>query len=218
MAFRLPNGSTFDFAATYGPDVTVTAISNANPAIVSAAGHTFVKGDIVVLNVGWVKATARAFRVLAVTANVSFTVEGLDTTSIARYPVGSSAGTVKKVLTWVNIPQITEVATSGGEQQFYQFGFLEEDDDRQIPTTKSPSVLTLTVADDPSQAFVAVVEAADEIKEQRVQRLNLVNGDSIFYNSIASITSTPSLTRNQIMVRVITLAQQGRVTRYKPQV
>jgi hypothetical protein len=37
----------------------------------------------------------------------------------------------------------------------------------------------------------------------------------ILYNSIASITNTPSLTRNQIMVRTITLAQQGRVTRYK---
>lgn len=214
MAFRLPNGSTFDFASTYSSDVTVTSISNGVTAMVTAAAHGFTKGDIVVLNVGWVKASSRAFRVGAVTAT-TFELENLNTTSTSRYPAGSSAGTVKKVLTWVNIPQITEVATSGGEQQFYQFGFLEEDDDRQIPTTKSPSVVTLTVADDPSQAFVAIIEAADEIKEQRVQRLNLVNGDVILYNSIASITSTPSLTRNQIMVRTITLAQQGRVTRYK---
>lgn len=215
MSFRLPNGSTFDFAATYGDEVTVTAISNAAEAVVSAPDHDLVAGDIVVLTSGWVKLTGRAFRVKSVVADVSFVLEGVNTSSTQRYPVGTSAGTVAKVATWVNIPQITEVASSGGEQQFYQFGFLEEDEDRQIPTTKSPSVLTLTVADDPDQPFVPVVEQADELKEQRIQRLNLVNGDVILYNSIASITNTPSLTRNQLMVRTITLAQQGRVTRYK---
>lgn len=214
MAFRLPNGSTFDFAEEYGTDVTITAISNANPAVASAAGHTLVEGDIVVVTSGWVKLTGRAFKVGTVDAG-TFELLGVNTLSTQSYPAGTSAGTAKKVSKWVNIPQITEVASSGGEQQFYQFGFLEEDEDRQIPTTKSPSTLTLTVADDPSQPYVPVVEAADELKEERIQRLNLVNGDVILYNSIASITNTPSLTRNQIMVRTITLAQQGRVTRYK---
>lgn len=214
MAFRLPNGSTFDFASTYSDDVTITSISNANPAIASATAHDFLEGDIVVVQSGWVKLTGRAFKVGAVTAD-TFALVGVNTTSTQSYPSGSSAGSAKKVETWVNIPQITEVASSGGEQQFYQFGFLEEDEDRQIPTTKSPSTLTLTVADDPQQPYVPVVEQADELKEERIQRLNLVNGDIILYNSIASITNTPSLTRNQIMVRTITLAQQGRVTRYK---
>lgn len=214
MAFRLPNGSTFDFAATYGDDVTITAITNGVAPIATATGHTFVEGDIVVVQSGWVKLTGRAFKVGTVVAGESFQILGVNTTSTQSYPAGVSAGSAKKVATWVNIPQITEVASSGGEQQFYQFGFLEEDEDRQIPTTKSPSTLTLTVADDPSQPYVAVVESADELKEERIQRLNLVNGDIILYNSIASITNTPSLTRNQLMVRTITLAQQGRVTRY----
>lgn len=214
MAFRLPNGSTFDFAETYSDAVTITAISNANPAVASSVAHGFVAGDIVVVSSGWVKLTGRAFKVGTVTTD-TFQLLGVNTTSTQSYPAGTSAGSAKSVDEWVNIPQITEVASSGGEQQFYQFGFLEEDEDRQIPTTKSPSTLTLTVADDPSQPYVPVVEAADELKEERIQRLNLVNGDVILYNSIASITNTPSLTRNQIMVRTITLAQQGRVTRYK---
>lgn len=214
MAFRLPNGSTFDFAETYSDDVTITEISNANPAVATAAGHTFKQNDIVVVTSGWVKLTGRSFKVGAVVGD-TFVLTGVNTLNEQSYPDGTSAGTAKNVTKWVNIPQITEVASSGGEQQFYQFGFLEEDEDRQIPTTKSPSTLTLTVADDPSQPYVPVVEAADELKEERVQRLNLVNGDIILYNSIASITNTPSLTRNQIMVRTITLAQQGRVTRYK---
>lgn len=215
MAFRLPNGSTFDFAATYSADVTVTSISNAAAAVVTATGHSFVAGDIVVLQSGWVKATSRAFRVAApIVAGTSFVLEGLNTTSTVKFPTGSSAGTVKKVATWVNIPQITGITATGGEQQFYTFGFLEEEDDRQVPTTKSPSLLTLTVADDPTAAYVPVVEAADDLSDERVQRLNLVSGAKIFYNSIASITMTPTMTRNQLMERTITLAQQGQITRY----
>jgi hypothetical protein len=214
MAFRLPNGSTFDFASVYGEDLTITSISNANPAVATLASvGDLAEGDIVVVQSGWVKLTGRAFKVGAITGS-TVVLLGVNTLSTQSYPSGVSAGSLKKVDAWVNIPQITEVASSGGEQQFYQFGFLEEDEDRQIPTTKSPSTLTLTVADDPSQPYVAVVESADELKEERIQRLNLVNGDIILYNSIASITNTPSLTRNQLMVRTITLAQQGRVTRY----
>lgn len=213
MAFRLPNGSTFDFAATYSTEVVVTAITNAKPAKATATGHLYKAGDIVVVNSGWVKISGRAFRVGVVAAD-TFELEGLDTSDLTKFPVGTSAGKAKKVLTWVNIPQITGVTSSGGEQQFYTFGFLEEDEDRQLPTTKSPSVLTLTVADDPSMAYVPVVEAADESKEQRVQRLNLIDGSTILYVSVASITNTPTLTRNELMQRTITLAQQGRVTRY----
>lgn len=213
MAGRLPNGATFDFAATYGTDVTVTAITNAKPAVATATAHGLAEGDIIHLTTGWLKLTGRGFRVGAVTAD-TFEIEGTDTTSTQRYPLGTSAGTAKKVASWVTISQITEATSSGGEQQFYTFGYLSEDEDRQLPTTRSPSTLTLTVADDPSQQFVPVLEAADEVREERLQRLNLVNGDIIIYNSIASITNTPSLTRNQLMVRTITLAQQGRTTRY----
>lgn len=214
MAFRLPNGSTVDFAATYGADVTITAISNANPAVVSAAGHAYEEGDIVVITSGWVRVTGRAFRVGTATSGTTFTLEGLDTTDTARYPVGTSAGTVKDVATWVGIPQITSATSSGGDQSFYTFGFLEESQDRQLPTTKAPSVLTLVVADDPSQPYVPVIERADELQEERVQRLNLVDGSIILYVSVASITMTPSLTRSEIMTRTITLAQQGQIVRY----
>jgi len=213
MAFTLPNGSTFDFAASAGTAVAITAITNANPAVATAAGHDLADGDVIVVTSGWSKLTGRTVRVTDVTTD-SFALEGINTTNTQRYPAGAGKGSFSQVLTWVQIPQITEVATSGGDQQFLTFGFLEDDDDRQIPTTKSPASMTLTVADDPSQPYVPVVEEADEAKEVRAQRLNLPNGDQILYNSIPSITSTPTLSRNNLMTRAISLALQGRVTRY----
>jgi hypothetical protein len=214
LAYRLPNGSTFDFASGYSAPVAVTAISNATEAVVSAAGHDFEAGDVVVVTSGWLKVSGRAFRVKSAVAGTSFVLEGLNTTSTSRFPIGGSAGSVRKVTSWVQLAQIMDVSFTGGESVFYTFGFLEDSDERQIPTGKSAASMTLAMADDPDQLYVPVVEAADEDSEPRVQRLNLVNGDTILYNSIASFTSTPTLTRNELMQRTLTLSLQGRISRY----
>lgn len=214
MAARLPNGSTLDCSATFGTEVVVSSITNANPAVATATGHSVAVGDVVLLTTGWVRATGRAFRVSAVDAGTTITLEGLDTTDTTRFPIGSSAGHIKEVATWVTVSQITEATSSGGEQQFVTFGYLENNKDQQLATTKSPAVLTLVVADDPTLPYVPVVEKADSTQELSVQRLNLIDGSTILYVSVVSITATPTLSRNNIMNRTITLSQQGDITRY----
>src|SRR5690606_10319907 len=127
---------------------------------------------------------------------------------------GGTGTKVKEVLTWTQIPQILGVDTSGGEQSFYTFQFLEDDDERQLPTTKSAISMTLTVADDPAQPFVALVERYDELKSVQPVRLSLINGSSSLYPAITTISSTPSLTVNELMSRTISVALQARPTRY----
>lgn len=216
MAYSLPNGSTFDVAATYSTEKTITAISNANPAVVTSAAHGLTEGDIVLLTSSWVKLNNRAFRVGTVADTDTFELEGVDTTDTTRYPTGGGVGTAKEVLTWIQIPQIMSVDFTGGEQNFYTWQFLESDDELQLPTNKTAISMTLVVADDPAQPFVPVVEAYDEGKATQALRLNLVNGDSILYPAVVTITSTPTLTVNELMTRSISLAMQGRISRYNP--
>ena len=83
-----------------------------------------------------------------------------------------------------------------------------------MPTTKNPISMSFTVADDPDLPYVSVVEAADDDKQARVLRLNLPGGSSIVYNAYVSITTTPTLGRNNLMSRVMTLSLAGRPTRY----
>lgn len=214
MAFKLPNGAILEIGSVFTAAVLATAISNANPAVVSAAGHALEDGDVVVVNSGWTRLNDRVARVDAAAAD-SFSLDGVNTTNVDVYTAGAGKGSVRSVPEWAQISQITEVATSGGDQQFTTFGFLEDDDDRQLPTTKSPISMTITVADDPLLAYVPVVEAADEDKEARVVRLKLPNGSVIYYNAYVSITSTPTLSRNNIMTRTITLSLAARPTRYQ---
>lgn len=213
MGFRLPNGATLQIASTYGPAIPVTALSNANPAVASAAAHGLTDGDIIAVTSGWTRLNDRAARV-AKSLTGTFALGNINTTNLQPYPAGSGLGSVRKVTGFVEISQITDTNTSGGDQQFTTFGFLADDDDRQLPTTKNPISMSFTVADDPDLPYVAVVEAADEDKQARVLRLNLPGGSSILYNAYVSITSTPTLARNNVMSRVITLSLAGRSTRY----
>lgn len=214
MAFKLPNGSIVEIGSAFAAPTPTTAVSNANPAVVSAPGHDLEAGNVLVVGSGWTRLDGKVVRVITPTAD-AFSMEGINTTNLNVYTAGSGAGNVRAVTDWVQITQITDPSTSGGDQQFTTFGFLEDDDDRQLPTSKSPITLTLPVADDPAQAYVPVCEAADEDKEPRVVRLKLPNSSVIYYYAYVSITATPTLARNSIMTRTITLSLASRPTRYQ---
>ncbi len=212
MAFTLANGTIIEMEATSSADFAITGMTNANPTVVSAADAEV--GDVVVIEgLGWLKLTNRAFQATAATAD-GFTLGGVDTTGV-KYPAGSGVGTGHLVATWVQLAQVTDVATNGGEQQFYTFGFLEEDDDRQLPTSKSPASMTLTVADDPDQPYMPVVEAADEDRGIRAIRFRKPNGEILVFAATVSVSFIPNFTRNELITRTITFSFQGRPARYE---
>lgn len=210
---QMPNGATFEIAAAYGPAIPFTALTNASPAVATAAAHGLAEGDIIAVDSGWTRLDGRGVRVGAI-ASGTFALGNVNTTSTQQYPAGSGIGSVREVTSFTEISQITELNSTGGDQQFLTFGFLADDDDRQMPTTKNPITLTITVADDPEKPYVDVCEDADQDKQARLLRLNLPGGSSIVYNGYVSITSTPAISRNNLMTRVITVALTGRPTRY----
>lgn len=212
MAYALPNGSTFEIASALAASKTTTAITNATAPLVTSVAHGLVTGDYIVLASGWSKLNNRVFKVTSGTVD-NFTLLGVDTTNTALYSVGQGIGGFKKVTGWTPIQQITEVGFSGGEQQFLTFAFLEDADEKQMPTSKSAISMTLTVADDPTLPYVALVEAADTDTQPRPLKLNLVTGAVMAYNAIVSITATPTVTRDELMTRTINLSLQARPVR-----
>lgn len=210
---QMPNGATFEIASAYGTAIPFTTLSNANPAVASALAHGLAEGDIIAVNSGWTRLDGRAVRVADI-ASGTFALGGVSTTNVQQYPAGSGVGSAREVTSFTEISQIAELNSTGGDQQFLTYGFMADDDDRQMPTTKNPITLSITVADDPSKPYVDVCEAADDDKQPRVLRLNLPGGSSIVYNGYVSITSTPTMSRNNLMTRVISIALTGRPARY----
>ncbi|MCO7515709.1 phage tail protein [Pseudomonas guariconensis] len=215
MAARipLPNGAVLEIASILGSAVAFTALTNAKPPVASSAGHDIEDGDVLLVNSGWALINDRAVRASGVTTD-AFALDGLDTTNTDQFTVGAGVGSVVPVSGWVQIPKVTSFTSSGGEQQFLTVGYLENDDDLQFPTNRNPVSLSIVVEDQPTAAYVETVEGYDASKELAVIRMKLRNGDQILYPGYVSITSTPTMERNQLMTRTISVGLSGRPTRY----
>lgn len=214
MAVRLPNGSVIAIASGYVAADTVTAASNANPSVLTtSAAHGITTGAFFEMNSGWSRADGRVFRAAAASASV-ISPEGLDTTLTANFPSGSGTGTIREISGWTNITQVLNSSSSGGEQQFLEYQFLESDASRRIPTFRSAAGLTLSLADDPTLAGYTALAAANDDRLQRAFRVTLANGSIILYNAYVSLNKTPTLTVNELMAIECTLSFLGEPVRY----
>lgn len=213
MGYKIPNGGYFQHAATYDAVLPFTALSNAAEAVATVTGASLSPGDIVLLSSGWSKLDNKVVRVKAATAT-AITLEGIDTTDVLLFPAGGGAGSIKKVLTWVQIPQVTDLAFSGGEQNYLDVVFLEDDQGKQIPTDKTATSMTLTIADDPVKPFNGVLLKADARKQVEAARLVLPGNDQLLYGTFTSFSKQPAVSRSNLLTRTVSLALQSEPTRY----
>jgi hypothetical protein len=213
MAVSLPNGVVLALGTTIGADITVSAITNANPAVATATSHGLSDGDIVIFESGWSRANARVFKVDQQDAN-SFEVEGLNSTSTSDYPAGTGVGTVNEITAWTQISQILDVTTSGGEMQFTNYSFLENDYETSIPTQSAPMVMTMQIADDPALAGYVALKAASEARTPYALRVSYPSGAYAYYYGYVSMNETPTFTKNQIQAVSATFNLINRPTRY----
>ncbi|MDB5995264.1 MAG: hypothetical protein JWP42_2400 [Pseudomonas sp.] len=213
MSVFLPNGSTVSIASEYDEPIPFTAISNATEASVTATAHGLAVGDYVEVTSGWARLNNRIARVKTSTAD-AFVLESMNTLNAARFIPGAGVGSVRQITAWVPISQVTASTKSGGEQQNATYSFLEEDDEHQIPTSKSALSFTLTMADDPALPHNAVLLEADDDKSPRAVRINLAAGGAIVYNAYASFDNVPTLTKNDIMAVTAVFAVVAKFIRY----
>lgn len=214
MSVQVPNGATIEIAASYGALKTMSALSNADPAIATLeVGHSVVDGDIVEVNSGWSKLNNKIVRA-AVNSDADIEFEGINTSDTIAYPAAGGFGTVREVLSWTQLQQVLTSTSAGGEQQFLQYQFLEDDAQKQIPTFKNASSLTLSIADDPTLAGYILASQANDDRLKRAIRITLPGGSVLLYNCFVSLNKTPSLTVNELMACQVTLSQLAEVVRY----
>lgn len=213
MAVSLPNGSLVAIASGYGSALTISAITNANPAVATSTAHGLANGDIIEITSGWSRLTDKIVRVANVATN-TFELEGIDTTSAGIYPSGGGVGSAREVTGFTQLAQIVGSASNGGEQQFLTYQFLESDAEKRIPTFKSAAGITFTVADDPTLPGYIIAKAANDDRAARAVRVTLSNGQKLLYNAYVSLSTIPSLTVNELMTNEATLSLLAEPVRY----
>jgi len=213
MAYTLPNGSTIHIGSAVGSALTVTALTNANPAVATSTAHGLANGDYVIVTSGWARTTDKVFRVANVTTN-TFELEGHNTTDTTVFAAGSGIGSVKKVTTWTQITQVLSVSSQGGEQEFAEYQPLEGDRKVRIPTVKSGGSLDIEVGDDPTLAgFIAAAAANDDRVARAVRITNANSSKSLFY-SYVSADKVPQMQVNEVQKARISLSHLNEAVRY----
>jgi len=206
MSASFPNGTIFALGTTLAAAKTVTAITNASPAVASSVAHGYSAGDILLLNMPS-KLDQRVVRVVANAAPTDlFNLEGIDTTSTAQYPSGFGVGTAQKVSAFVSFSQVTDVQTSGGEQQFYQWVYLEDGRQRQRPTFKNARSMSLVMDYDPSLAWHAALLAADLAGTVYPLKATLPSGAVLYYSVYVGFDGEPTFTINENQKTTVSLS------------
>ena len=123
---QVPTGSTFYIASAYGSAKTVTIVTNATEAVVTAVAHGFSNGDVVEMTSGWGRLNKRHFEIKSVLTD-SFVLSGEDTTNTTFYPVGTGIGSVRKATTFTQITSVMNPQSSGGDPKTVTYKFVESD-------------------------------------------------------------------------------------------
>ena len=214
MSVQLPDGSKLYIETEKDKQITISEITNTNPAIATAENHNLLQGDYIELLCGWSNATGRIVRVGKVINENSFELEGINAENTRNYPIGGGTGSARKISARVQITQILDFSSSGGEQQFATYQFLEDDFVRQIPTNTSAQSITLGIGDDQTLEGYKALKLASENRANCAVFLELRGGSTIAYNAIVSLNETPKITKGSVMQVDASLSLQARPMRY----
>ena len=196
MAYYFPEGSKFYFSKTFAAAKAISAITNAAPAVATATAHGYVDGDEILLTSGWEDATDTVYRVDQLTAD-TFKIEGLNTTNTNFYPTGSGAGEARKVSTWVEMPQVLNISTSGGDARFTTISPLAKRNDINVPTGFNAMSISITLGHDPSNANYQQMLDISRTLEKVAFKMVLSGGAVGYGYGYMNVAEAPQLNRNQ---------------------
>lgn len=218
----LPNGSQVFIEQTRSAnEIEAAAVSNAvNPVATVASTAGIVAGDyVLVLESVWASFKNRVMRVKEVAENASLTLEGDNGTSTAdlnKFPAGG-ASTLVKIESWIEIPCVSDIAKSGGEQQFYTKQCLSDDREKQIPTFKSATSIAYTFDFDYANPITQLLIGYDEDGKTRAMRMFVPKASYPIrtFSGTPSFDDIPNTVMNEDETTILTISLDGKYTHMK---
>ena len=209
---NVPTGTLFAFATAFASAKTVSAISNASTAVVTATAHGYSNDDVVIMTSGWGKLNNRAFEVKNVTTN-TFEIK-VDTTDTNIYPAGSGTGTCKKVSTLVQMSKVMNPQTSGGDPKTVNYKFLDSDVDYSINDGFNATSYSMELDDDDTTTGYAAARSLTDTQIDTVMKMTMRNGSRIYIPGRVALNDVPRLQEGQINRISVAFNGNGRHTRY----
>jgi hypothetical protein len=156
---------------------------------------------------------SRIVRAKTVATN-DVTFEGINTTNTSNYPAGTGTGTIRRITAWTSITQVQSFDTSGGDLNFADITTIVDKTQKQVPTTRSPQTLSMTVFDDTTLAGQVAVQAASDANAATGFRIVFPNASRMVINGYYSIGASPNVAVNAPLTNTISFSAVAQATRY----
>lgn len=212
---HLPNGSQIFIGVNMGEPISATQISNAdNPVFTTENTQSIKKGAYVLIETSsWGKLVSRVLRVKEVSDDVSVTLEGVSTKDTNVFPEGQNTATFREVKSWVEVPCVQDLAQDGGEQQYYTYQCLADDQEQQLPTYKSAVSLTYTFAHEYDNPIYTILREAEESGDVTALRMYVPKAKEMrCWAGVLSFNDIPQTTMNEMETVSLSVSLKGRFT------
>jgi hypothetical protein len=210
MAEKFWTGVGIDVQTALGATKTITAITKANPAVVTSTGHGLANGTYVLLEVsGMFELNYVIGRVANQAAN-TFELEGIDSTLYTTF----TAGTAKAITFGASMTTAAGINVSGGEPEFADVTTIHDLVKRRSPTTVSAVSMSIDSFWDPSNTALQQLNAASKAKTQRAIQVRFTDGSRLLGSAYVSAPLAPTGSAGEVVKTPISLEFQGLPTVY----
>lgn len=212
---HLPNGSQIFIGSEMGAEINATQVSKAEKPVLSVASTDGVAAGnyVLITSATWGRMVDRVLRVDSIVEDTSVTLEGIDTTDPNVFPAGTNTATFRVITSWTEIPCVQDLAQDGGEQQFYTYQCLSDDQEQQLPTFKSAVSLTYTFAHEYNNAIYPMLRKADESGDVTPMRMFVPKAKEMrLWAGVLSFNEIPQTSVNEMETVSLSVSLKGKFT------
>jgi hypothetical protein len=196
-------------SALAAPD-TISAITKANPAVVTSTAHGWNNGDYVrITALGMFQVNGRIFRVANVTANTA-ELEGEDSTLYDTF----SSGVGEVVTFGTTMTSAVGLTASGGDPNFIDITTIHQNVRTEIPGTPSAANYSFECLWDAGDSALLALKSASDSQAQRAVKFAFSTGQKVVFNGYVSCTMLPTGTALDKVLTKVDVTMFGRPSIY----
>lgn len=189
---------------------TITGITKASPAVVTATAHGMSNGDYVTLDIqGMWQLDQVVARIANVAAN-TFELEGIDSSTYDTF----TSGTAQSITFGTTLSSVSDINVSGGEFQMIDVTTIHDNVKKEIPGSASPVSISMTANWDPSDAGLVALKAASDSRAQRAIRFTFSDAKKWVFNGYIGCTLSPTGQAQNKVSTPLTITAYGKPRAY----
>lgn len=211
--YYFPEGSKVYYSTTFASAKTISAITNASPAVATATSHGYSDLDPVLVASGWEDANDTVFEVDSLSAD-TFGVTGLDSSDTDWFAAGTGTGTAMKISSWVEVPQLLTLTSSGGGPKYGTVDPIGRRNSIKKIIGFEPSSLDLSIGYDAANATIQALNAISRAFTNVAVKIVIPGGGRVYgYGNIA-ISEVPQMSKGNAITISGAISIDGRMIGY----